>query len=96
VRLLNSAAGRTVVAFAGALILLPVGIALVIYTGSVLLGWVLVPGGMLAVSNMKSNEWARAWVWGGAIANVALWTLVLYVALDIFATRRRRERGPVA
>jgi hypothetical protein len=82
-------------AVGGAVVLTLCGVALVIYTGSLLLGWILVPGGMLAVENMDADDWARVWLWGGAIGNVTLWTLVLYIALDLVASRHRRG-GPVA
>jgi len=95
VRLLSSAAGRATLAIVAATLLSFGGVFLVIYTGSLVLGWILVPGGMLALQNMQPNSWAWVWFWGGAVGNLAAWTLLLYIALDIVATPRSR-REPVA
>ena len=94
--MIRTAAGRTVVAFVAAFTVSALGVLLVVLTGSLAVGWILVPGGMLALDNMKMNEAARLWSFGEAVANVALWTFIVYVALDVLNGRRRRHERTVA
>ena len=81
---------RLLLSVVGALAISVAGIALTILTRSIALGWILVPGGMLALENMRMNDYARLWMYGGTILNVSLWTLVIYIATDFVRNRRRR------
>jgi hypothetical protein len=81
---------RLLLSVAGALAISLVGIALTVLTGSLAIGWILVPGGMLALENMRMNHYAALWMYGGTILNVSLWTLAIYIVTEIVRGRRRR------
>lgn len=67
---------------AGVVISIAGGLATVA-TGTLTLGWVLVPCTMVAIDNMRMNDWAWLWLYGGIILNVALWTCVAWLILEL-------------
>ena len=87
-RLEFSAVMRFVLSVMGAAAISAGGVALTILTGSFALGWMLVPGGMLALENIGRHP--RLWTYGGILLNVSLWTLVIYIVTDFVRGRRRR------
>ena len=94
--MIPSARGRSVVALVGALAISAVCLSLVVATGSLTLGWILVPGGMVALENMRVDSSARLWLFGGAVANIVIWWTVLLLVLENVAKRLGQHDGSVA
>jgi hypothetical protein len=85
---------RLLLSVFGAALISVLGVALTIRTGGVVVGWVLVPGGMLALENSRMNENTAWWLYFWAVINLTLWTIVIYAVSDI--VKQRWHRGAAA
>jgi hypothetical protein len=85
---------RLILCVFSAVLISAAGVVLTMATGNQAIGWLLVPGGMLALVNVRLNANAGLWVYSGLIANVALWAVVVYAVGDQITERRRQRRAP--
>lgn len=83
--------GRLLLGVLCAVVISVLGILLTLETSSRVIGWILVPGGMLAIENMRMNDYAAFWFLGGIVLNLTLWTIVFYAVTDMVSDRRRRR-----
>jgi len=82
---------RLLLCVLGAALISALGVALTFRTGSVVVGWVLIPGGMLVLENARMNENAAWWLYSGVVINLTLWTIAIYAVSDIVRQRRHRS-----
>ena len=84
--------GRLLISFLFASVISVAGLALAVSTGSRVVAWALVPGAVLALQNMNADS-AGAWIMGGVLLNLALWSVLCSILLEEIRSRRRRIRA---
>jgi hypothetical protein len=89
------AVGRLLLSFLCAAVISAGGLALAIASSSPVVAWLLVPGAMLALQNMTEGS-AGAWIVGGALLNLTLWSVICSVLLEGIRSRRTRLRTALA
>jgi hypothetical protein len=95
--MIRSADGRWGFAIVAAFLFFVAGFPALLLTGIPALGWILMPGGMLAFPRMNvgADSLAEVWFWVGAVSSISIWALIIGILLTLIARRRRNQREAV-
>ena len=85
---------RLVIALVAGLLISAAGPVLFLATGRMAIAWLMDPCIVFALNHMRLDGWARVWLWGGFIFNVALWAGLIWLLLRVL--RRGRSKSAKA